>query len=354
MDPSNLVPAMDAIPVHWLWLKVLLLLTFVLHILFMNLLLGGAILAFWGHMGSPGKNWASEDFSHRLPVMTAMTINLGVAPLLFLQVLYGNFIYVSSVLSAVYWLCVLVLLLVAYYCLYLYRFKYQALVGGRLALTGLVAVLLLVIAFFFVNNMTLMAEPQSWLAYFKKPFGRLINWGDSSLIPRYLHFVTASVAAAGLFLALTARYKQKRGDALAGASMALGMYYFSWATALQVGTGLWFLISLPQGIMLQFMGGQAPATAVFMLALAGATGTLIFGFKQMPIPSTVFLVSTVALMALVRDMVRDACLHTYQSYGTARVTGQIGPLVLFLISFVIGLIAVGYMFRIYFSAKKVG
>lgn len=354
MDPSSLVPAADAIPVHWLWFKVLLLLTFVLHILFMNLLLGGSLLAFLGHVGPGKRSWASADLSYRLPVISALTINMGVAPLLFLQVIYGNFIYVSSVLSAFYWLGVLVCLMAAYYGLYIYRYKYDALGGGRTAVTALVAALLLVIVFFFVNNMTLMVQPKTWLAYFKSPFGRIINWSDPTLFPRYLHFVTASLAVGGLFLAIVARYKLKRGDESAKASVDVGMNYFNWATVVQIGIGLWFLISLPQEVMLKFMGGSGYATSVFLIGLALTAGALIFGFKRSPTPTAAFLAGAVTFMALMRDIVRDAYLKPYHSLGSIQVSGQVSPLILFLATFVVGLVVLGYMFKIYFSAKKVG
>ena len=114
MNPSDLIPTAEAIPVHWLWFKILLIVTFVLHILFMNVLLGGTILSFWGNLRKASKNDVSHELSGRLPTITAMTVNLGVAPLLFLQVIYGNFIYVSSVLMAVYWLSVIGLVILAY------------------------------------------------------------------------------------------------------------------------------------------------------------------------------------------------------------------------------------------------
>jgi hypothetical protein len=241
----------------------------------------------------------------------------------------------------------------AYYGLYLYRYKYNTLLGARSLLMGLVAALLLVIAFFFVNNMTLMLQPKNWLTYFSNPSGTIIDWSEPTLFPRYLHFVTASLAVAGLFLALTARHKLKQGDAGAEAAVGIGMNYFNWGTVVQVGFGLWLLISLPQEVMLKFLGGDAYPTAIFLIALAGATGALIFGFKHSPVPAAGFLIATVACMALLRDVVRDAYLKPYHSLSAIKVTGQYSPLILFVVVFVVGLLVVGYMFKIYFSAKKV-
>ena len=353
MDPASLVPAVDAIPVHWLWFKILSLFTFILHILFMNVLLGGSLLAFMGHVGQKSEPWPAADFSKRLPVVSAMTINLGVPPLLFLQVLYGNYIYVSSVLSAVYWLCVIAFLMAAYYGLYIYCYKYNSLGGARVILTGVISLLLLLIAFFFVNNMTLMLQPKNWLEYFQNPFGSIINWADASLIPRYLHFVVASVAIAGLFSALVATFKFRKGDPAAQNRISQSMQYFSWATVVQAGLGLWLLISLPEEVMLQFLGRNGFATILLGLVLVTLAGALVFGFKESPVPAAVFAVLTVVFMAMIRDEVRDAYLAPYHSLEALPVTGQSGSLILFLVTFVIGLGVIGYMFKIYFSAKRV-
>ena len=354
MNPSDLIPAADAIPVHWLWFKVLLVLTFVLHILFMNVLLGGAILSFWGNLRQgPGNDFGS-DFSRRLPVVTAMTINLGVAPLLFLQVIYGNFIYVSSVLGAVYWLSVFVLLIIAYYGLYIYLDKYEALQGARILVSGLIAVCLLLVTFFFVNNMTMMDLPKQWLAYFDNPNGTIINWGDPTLIPRYLHFVVASVAVAGLFTAIVAQIRRSKDPGAAEARIKQGMQYFAWGTVVQIFIGLWLLISLQREVLLLFMGGGAYATVLFILSLAVIAGTLIAAFKGMVWPTVFGLVVAVSGMALIRDLVRDAYLEPYQSLSGLKVVSQVSPLILFLTTFVVGLVIVGYMFKIYFSAEKVG
>ena len=47
-----------------------------------------------------------------------MTVNLGIPPLLFLQTLFGQFLYSSSILMAVFWLSVVPVLIVAYYAAY--------------------------------------------------------------------------------------------------------------------------------------------------------------------------------------------------------------------------------------------
>jgi hypothetical protein len=65
------------------------------------------------------------------------SVNFGVAPLLFVQVLYGHFFYASSILMAVFWLAVIPLLIAAYYAAYLYGFRFGALGRAGAAVIGL-------------------------------------------------------------------------------------------------------------------------------------------------------------------------------------------------------------------------
>jgi hypothetical protein len=40
---DSIIPTADSIPVHWLWFQVLLIVTFFIHMILMNLLLGGSL-----------------------------------------------------------------------------------------------------------------------------------------------------------------------------------------------------------------------------------------------------------------------------------------------------------------------
>jgi len=164
MDPSRLIPAPDTIPVPWGWFQFLLLLTFVLHLLFINTMLGTGIIAVVYHLKT-AKNESSltAGIARKLPYSIAFAVNMGIAPLLFLQVIYWHFFYVSSVLMAVYWISIIVLLLVAYYSAYIYDFKYASLGSARAVFIGVTVLILLFIAFLFTNNLTLMlTHSEGW------------------------------------------------------------------------------------------------------------------------------------------------------------------------------------------------
>ena len=213
MDFASLIPIPDAIPVHWGWLKLFLLTTFFLHLLCMNTMVGIGIIALAKSLFNPaGATEYNREISAKLPYTIAFTVNLGVAPLLFIQVLYGQFIYTSSLLMAVYWLSITAILIIAYYSAYLHHYTFDSAGPARSVFMAITVVNLLVIGFFFSNNMTMMLSPEKWVRYFSSPGGTLLNLSEPSLIPRYLHFVLSGVAVGGLFMALVWDLKAKGHD----------------------------------------------------------------------------------------------------------------------------------------------
>jgi len=120
MDPASLVPTPDAIPVPWGFFEFLLILTFFAHILLMNAMIGTAFIAMVREIRTPlTAPPPCRDIAGKLPYTIAFAVNFGVAPLLFLQVLYGHFMYTSSILMAAYWLSIIGMLILAYYSAYL-------------------------------------------------------------------------------------------------------------------------------------------------------------------------------------------------------------------------------------------
>ena len=353
MDPAKLVPQPDAISVPYGWFQGLLLLTFVLHLLMMNTMLGSSIIALATELGGrDDKPRLNKVISRKLPYTIAFTVNFGVAPLLFLQVLYGHFIYCSSVLMAVYWLSVVALLIVAYYCAYLYDFKFDELAGSRAIFIAITTILLLLIGFFFSNNMTFMQRPEAWTRYFSNPRGTLLNLSDKTLYPRYLHFVTASVAVAGLFQAILAKRRLDRGDVGARWNLEKGMRWFSGATLVQMLIGLWFLMSLPPDKRQLFLGDSGYATALLIIGVCVALAVLVLGHKGLVWPSAAALLAAIVPMTLMRDALRRAYLAPYFSLSDLKVTGHYSPLIAFLIVFVIGVTVIGYMLKLAAAAGK--
>lgn len=348
MNPAALIPSPDAIPVTWNWFEVLLLVTFACHLLLMNVLLGGAVLALFGTRPSLG---AGTQLAGRLPTTLALAVNLGVPPLLFLQVLYGQFFYSAAILSAVFWMALAGVVMIVYGLLYVHAGRAKrGLFGGAAGLPLPLAVCgLLAASFILTNVMSLMIRPEAWTGYFLNARGTILNLGDPTFLPRWLHFVVASLAVGGLFVALL-NYRASASDQQAAFRVRQGLRWFSVASLIQVGIGPWWLLTLPREVMLLFMGGSALHTTVFVGGLIGAVAILVTGFSGRIREAVAALVGTVLVMVGMRDLVRMAYLKPYFHPANLEVTGQYGSLALFVVSFAVGLGAMAYMFSLHRKA----
>lgn len=349
MNP--IIPTPDAISVHWGYFQFLLLLTFPMHLLFMNGMLGSAAVALVQHFrkGAQAKKLA-HWIGVFLPLCVAFTVNFGVAPLLFLQVLYGHFAYVSTIMMGTFWIIMVELLIVAYYGTYLYDFKFKSL-GNRAPWVLLFSILVfLFIGFMFTNNMTLMLEPEKWSAYFENRSGLFLNTDNPVLWPRYLHMLTGTLAVGGLFTALISLFKKNSDPDLMQYGTRVGMQTFFRLSLIQIGVGIWYLTSLDHSLMMRFMGGNTLATATFTSAIFIICIVLWTGWKQQPIPALISVTILLYLMTFMRDMIRTESLSPYFHPSSLPVIPEYSPLVFFLITLVIGVITVVWLIQKCFQA----
>lgn len=347
MDPASLAPPLVTIPASWGIFEALLLVTFTAHLLFMNVVLGGSFIAL---VSTTRQHSPTPDLARTLPTTLALTVNLGVPPLLFLSVLFGGYLYVATTLSAVYWMALAGVAMAAYYLLYIVSYGLKKGVTRGPALAG-AAVLLFFVSFIMTNIMSLMQRPEAWTAYFANPGGTILNVGDPTFFPRWLHFVTASLAVGGLFIALSNAGAAARHEAAAKAKVRLGLSWFTRATMIQIALGIWFLLALPTDVMLLFMGKSGLHTAVFLAGLAAVAAALFYGLRARPYPAALATIATVALMAGMRDLVRAAYLAPYFHPEKLNVVPQYGPLVVFLVCLAAVLGLIWYMAALYGRTK---
>uniref|UniRef100_A0A7C4EKW1 Uncharacterized protein n=1 Tax=Fundidesulfovibrio putealis TaxID=270496 RepID=A0A7C4EKW1_9BACT len=342
MNPSSLIPAADAIPAApWLF-RALLDATFSVHILLMNAMLGFTLL---GLVRSFRDARGLGQQAGLLPNLTALTVNIGVAPLLFLQVLYGQFLYVSSTLMGVYWFGLVLAVMAAYGLAYRQKYALHAGKGPGTLAWALMAVLMLYATLVQTHNALLLVRPDLWQGYFDNPSGTLTAWGDRTLLPRWLHFVTASVAVGGIGLAMIGHRRTRHRDPHGAELTAEGLSWFGWATLAEILIGVWWLISLPRTVMLAFMGGDALASALLLAGVAGAGAAAAFAFKGRPMLAAGALVFTVGIMATMRGVLRGLYLEPHFDAGRLPVIAEPSTVAMFLGCFVLALIVVVWAAR---------
>ncbi|RMF56687.1 MAG: hypothetical protein D6748_12950 [Calditrichaeota bacterium] len=366
MGTETIIPAVDPMPLpapFWLF-KLLLVLTFILHIVVMNFMFGGGIItAITGFFRKKNENNQRlfNDISPKLPSLLAATITLGIAPLLFVQVLYGQFFYTSSILMAWPWFLVLILLVLAYYGFYIVSFKQDKTSQGIGWVMLLSVFFIFLVGFFYSNNFTLMNAPSTWSEkYFQDPSGWNLNWGEKTLIPRFLHFLVGSIAVGSFLFIFTGLFRWKKETDYARFLITRGGKWFMYATMVQFLIGIWFLISLPREEMLLFMGGNMLATISLLIGIIGGLAAIFImsnGIRKedprKPVSIAMGIIGIVVIfMAIMRDILRTASLSPYYKASELAVNTQFDVLILFLVLFVIGVLVWLLMIKKYFFSPS--
>lgn len=343
---DSIIPTADTIPVHWIWFEVLLLFTFFIHIILMNFILGGTLLTVWDMLRGKLEKQASRS----IPTLIALTVNFGVPPLLFVQVLYGHFFYSSSVMLAVPWILVIPILILAYYGAYIFVKKIDKAPGWSKTALVLTSMFLLYIAFMFVNNSTLAIQPNGWGIYFENPGGWNLNLGEPTLWPRYLHFVMAAIAIGALGRAIAYRFSKIDQEEKQN-QIKRNLKIFGWITLLQMGVGTWFWLSMPQEVWKTFMGSSLLATILMVTAWLGSLLVLHSSFTGRLKTSMLLGGLQVLVMVVIRDLSRAAYLNSVFRPRDLDSMSEMSPLFAFLLVFVIGLLSIIYMIRLMFKSK---
>ena len=357
MDPARLIPTPDILPAPWWLFYILLVVTFTLHLIIANVMLGGGIMVLvseWlKRKGERDKGLSvHKEIAPKLPMTIALTVNLGIPPLLFLQILYGNFIYVSTMLMAVYWLSIFVLIILAYYGAYLYNLKYDRLGSSRIWIMGISVLMMLAVGFFFTNSLLIMTDPKVWPTYFDRPGGMLIHFGEPNLIPRYLHFVVSSVAMGGLAMGLLGWWRTRKGESEAGATMTRGLRVYAFSTLFQFVVGALYLGTLPNQVLARAAFENTAALAVFVISIATALCSVLYAMSARPWHTAVTAVATIFFMVLFRYAVQNAYLETYLSAARPEVVLQLSPMGLFIVALIGGTAVVVYLLKLALRTGK--
>ncbi len=300
----------------------LLYLTFFIHVVLMNVMLGGIFLTFVSELvsrltkdGAVRENHIhlAEKMGHILPFSVSLTVTFGIAPLLFVQSIYGQFFYTSSVLMATIWLSVVLLIVIGYYSLYAYTRGFEKWANRRYLFMGLSFVMFATIAFIYTNNLTLMQTPQKWLEIYTRTNGSGWHWNmdEATLIPRYLHFLFSSFAVAGLLVTILG---VREADVnRSGFMKKWGGLWFVVATLANVAVGFAFYFAIPEGPRAIFGGSEhlnfTIAHIMFFVGLVCISLTA-FG-KVKPAVTWIGVVATfvgIAEKIVARDHLRQAYL----------------------------------------------
>ncbi len=313
-------------PAHPLVFLVLGVVTFALHIAAVSLMLGTLGLSAWGAFSrSPYAGRLSHTLMMTAKVSVAFAVVLGVAPLLFVQVIYDSYWYVSNVLSA-WWLMIFVVILIAAY-LGLYRAYglnhtyledgtpvpvHGEVRGGMWLVASLVLLLGCGAIMHVLANQALF--PERWMSWYApggvvNPDGRSLHY---ALLPRLIFFLSLSLPVTAGWLFALRRYLINGGETDTGylgyiESMA---HRFALAGAVLVAvSGAAWMMMLPES-MVWFR--QSVWVGIGLIPL-------IFFFVMSPVQKKRRLCIPCGYLAFVMSLVMViilAALREVMRYGT--------------------------------------
>ena len=341
-----------------IFIQVLMVFTFVLHIMFVNFTIGISFLSVYGYLNG-GEYWKrlSKSLARATTVNISMAMVLGIAPLLFLQVVYDPFWYASNMLSAAWAIGFIFIMMLGYSLTYVFYLKRDSR-GKGFALFGITAFALFLLAGSIMHVLGYqLLQPEKWLGWYIK--NGAVDTSGTSLhtfqLPRFLHFIIPSFAMTGIFLMLYAWYFKDREDmdkkylewvSRTGAKMA---FYF---TAIQVIIGLWWLFSVPLEFKFFINPFFLTGTGIGIVLLY-----LLYSAQKDPAkyaaPSLAVAFLTIFGMSYARETLRTKYLDRFgYSIFNYKLNIDWGSTALFLSTFIVGLIIIGYLVSVAYKSGK--
>lgn len=187
---------------------VLYLGTLLVHVAFMNYVLAGSCYLAWNSVAGGDCRLAAKMRSW-MPFMLSMAITAGIAPLLFLQILYkGNF-YTANILLFYRWMAILPTLIAGFYLLYVLNTKWvlsrHRIFRGVVALAAFCCFLF--VAWSWVENHILsLAGDEVWREQFA---GGSVFFVSGELLPRLAMWFTAAFPTMALIVGWQMWYDQE-------------------------------------------------------------------------------------------------------------------------------------------------
>ena len=351
------IPAPDSLGLPSpVWLILLLHeTTQTIHFVFMNFVLGGSWFLVWLHFGRK-TDWKEQLYQRCLsvlPVALSMTISFGIAPLLFVQTLYGQFFYTANVLMGGFWLGLLGILVVAFYLIYVLKARRGS--AERFSSPVLRLLIHLAIAFSFTfiallhtSNAVLTVTPALWeSAYTGSLWGTL--WSKSSLLlPRYLHNVVGALGIAGVWVVWIGNY---RGSLNPSDQARTGVIVAVIASLLQMVLGFWYLAALPSDVLKVIMKFNSALGWHFLSSIGVAIPFFVGLVALMVVPchrplrwgTSFFGALLIFSMVTFSGELRQILLQDYFTLDQWTTHPQTGPILIFLTLFLMGLACIGWI-----------
>lgn len=305
-------------------LEILLIASFLVHIVFVHLMVGGSLFSLICQIRGlqvPDYEKLAYRIMQLVTVNKSLAVVMGVAPLLIINTLYAPQFYASSALIGDMWMAVIPLVTFAFLLAYVHKFWWAHFINIpelHIGIAAMETLLFLFIPLIFMTNVNLMLFPDFW--------PQVKGFMSAMLMPnvllRYLHFLANTVLISSLMLVWWTGRKSFPLDVQFTRMRLLEVRRFFYAfafgaTLLQILTGLLVFVSLPaQGMSWGFtlmlvVGGASvlPAIRWMWQNLTRPGHLLDDNFKLI----VACFACAALLMGIARHQYRDTALADHQS-----------------------------------------
>jgi len=379
MDPQMLFsPESSVLPAPYWFIEFFKVLGFTLHTVPMNLWFAGTMTAMiLAVVGTAEGRRFSRRLMMQMPVIIAFGINFGIVPLLFIQVAFYKAFFPATILTAWFWMAIIGLLIFAYYGVYIYASGLRGemgephasagtptsstgLTGWKVAAGWVSAVLFIIMGWLFSNGFSLMENTQAWPELLAAHHvagaatGTASNAADPALWARWLMMFSLALLTTSAWIRFDAAWLTT-GDSQDTAAYRRWAAGFApkLATAGLLGfaaMGSWYVFGTWSDTLFDrmFSGGLLLLTLLTAAAPGLTWLVLVVGWKR----SDGVLFATGALLAQVvvlavnaisRQVVQRLELQPMMDPLSQPVATQWGPITMFLGTFVLGAIVIGWM-----------
>jgi hypothetical protein len=322
-------------------------LTLVLHIVPMNYVLAGS--TYWAvsslfarpEDAATGRNLLSHLLRDWMPFALGVAITAGVAPLLFVQILYKVQFYSANLLLFHRWMVIVPTLILAFYLLYIRKVKVvdHWPLPTRILLAVATCSCFVFVAWSWTENHLLSLDSRVWPEQYAS--GRLVyrNWEQ---LPRLAVWFLGAFPTLAAVLGWQVLYYQRHENdhkcapvkrlarlavlTILATGMAGAVYYF-WVDD-QTRQLIWQPAGLPYFIV-AVCGWMAQLAVWFRIFYRGRFASLDLAV------ATVATLAAVVGMTVIRELRRIAAVNLPDLYAEHAAAAAVGGLTLFLCFFVL-------------------
>lgn len=369
MDPFD-ASTLPGLPAPFWFVELFKVLGFTLHMVPMHLWYAGAVLALglyaWG--GRHEKRFGAR-LMLQMPVLVALGINLGIVPLLFLQVGYSKAFYPATILMAWFWLAIVGLLIPAYYGVYLYAFGLRdegvAMTPIRRAAGWGAAAMFLAIGFLFANGLSLTGNPGAWPKLWQAhsfggaATGTALNLADATLWPRWLLMFGLALVTTAAWAVVDAAWLAPRDGPeyrrwAQSLSRRVALAGSVWATI----AGAWYVLVWPKDTTSAMLGFPTVLLTLLTAASPWLPAALLWLGRRVELSRRraaaigAAQLAVLALNAVSRQIVQNVEVHRLYDVSAQPTAVQWGPMALFLVTLLAGAAVVGWILAQVLKARS--